>query len=1336
MSDLGLGVPASAASFGAFEAQSPFATTATESLMQRASGIADPTQLLPAGARDFLRAGDSETPRVFKSLPANLTALQNKYTELADIINSMPPEVRNSLIELDAQRVTTGGKPLTKEETLKVAATYINKAPATPAPERKPLDVVGNTLSDLGAVVKSIPQIPVGLYREATSLGQLGEGSNVVSQIANSPGVRMLPGAYIVGNLAEGNISELLTHPLFTALDALPAASGLAKGTKVGQAATDAAAAVGRNPRPLAAVLTQRLDDAGQIVDRAPRAALKELRDSTPFGQSVDRIFGGRARAAASVFDQLTQRVQNTLRGFEPAADVAGEVAPRAAGLNDKYAELGLSYEQIPDTLRKMTEGDLASMSPIELAYKNEYDELTTMLGDDLVAGQDGLAKIDGEFYVREEAEKLQRASERVGHMNTMVSARNESIQPSGTVTPEIIANAVDDAINRQAKVHTERELSEIINVLDAYGLDVGDLRTNYSRWRKGNLATANLADQIRTTATDRWDAAKPRRSVSEIIRDVNSQGGRRDIQAVRLTDALADGKPQRVTQALSNLMARRQKMAFLTDDLVADIRSARDRYRYRAQGRYTSDGYKRARTSYDNELARTPPARFGPAIAKRTVEGVDMRVAVPGRPGYYRSIKIDGAKSEFLRSEEIALGRKLTPDEIERYTQAITERRWGQFKFGDEQSVADLYRHVEKEVAQTWRFLRAEGLEPSFIHTTSKSRVRQVMNPKVGPQPVALSQVRERALDFTPGVNDPAVALSHQATEILLRRANEEALDTVATTWGVREADLRELYAKPARDAAQSDPLWGFEAHVRDEIEKRYTRIEPDKMGFNWKSRRFDKYAQEGVFIPKALADNMELMLHPKSLLGGIFDPATRVFRIAVTGLSPRTQLYNILGGATMVMGETGPGAMRYMGDAMKMVRNPEMIDNLEMRRMIGSQRRIMASFDELSTHAERVAKARAVGSVAGGRTLGRLWNQIQTSKARGLFGTAIEKSFDLNAFFDDSYRMVAYLYGRDRSLTKGMAPEVAERAGVELMRKTMMDWSSLTPIERTLMKSVFPFYSFMNHAIRYVLRYPVDHPLRAGVLGAFARAQLEDSEILPDRFLGFMFVGDGSEITGRRNALNLTAVNPFGDVANMLTFAGFLSATNPAISTVLESVGLQQGSAELYPSLRFNPEVGRLEGTRTNPLIAAAQNTIPQSEILLSLFGASTEFNRRIQTDPASAIRTLASAGGLPVLWRNISVPQEVYRTEMARIDSQDNVLNEAMRSGNWQNANRYPGLEGVQQQVQQLPAEVLAAYTPPEQAAVRAQLETLLAQAGPTAGTRERSIAVAGQRAIGGI
>jgi hypothetical protein len=1318
MSDLGLDTaPASAASFGAFQPTSPFTTTATQStqqrLLDRASGALDPTQLLGDGARNALRVGDNTTPRVFKNLPDNLAALNNKYTELAPILNAIPQQARTALIEMDSQRVATGGKPLTKEETLKLAKTWIDQKPATPKAERKPLDVVGNITGDLGAILKSIPQIPAGLIREATSLGQMGEGSNVVSQIANAPGVRLLPGAYIAGNLAEGDINELATHPLFTALDVLPFATAAAKTTKVGRLATDLATAEGRTARPLIAALTQRAED-GALVDRMPRAALKDIRDRTVVGQTVDRVWGGRARALSSIFDGQTQRLENVSRGFEDATTVPERVSQEAAKLVDKYAEMGLSYDDILALKPKMDAGDLTAMSPVELAFKNEYDELTTALGDELV-GEQELLKIGGEFYTVEQGKNLQRAYERVGHMDTMSGARTEWMSPTGKLTPDTIVDSLDDALNRTNTQYQRREFSELINVMDAYGMDVGDIRSAYSRMNKGAISPVEFADRMKAELTRQWPNAKPRRSVSEIIRDINAQGGRKDIQAVRLTDALADGNNTRITQALNNLTRRSAKMDFLTPDLVSDIMSARDRYRYAPKGRYSPEGLKRARNTYDEALNRTPPARFGPTIAQRTLDGTDMRVPVAGRPGFYKDIKIEGATSEFLRAEELALGRPITADEIASYTQAITERRWGQFSFGDEATVADLYRNIENETAATWRYLKSQGLEPSFVHVTSKSRARSVMNPKVGPQPVSLSQTKERALDFSPGVGDPAVALSHQAMEIMLRRANEEALDLTARQFGVNESQLRELYSKPARDAAERDPLWGFETHIRDEIETRYTRIEPEKMGFNWKSRRFDKYEQEGVFIPKALAKNMEDMLNPRSVFGGVFDPITKAFRIAVVGLSPRTQLYNVLGGATMLMGETGPGAFRYMGDAIKMVRNPEMIDSLELRRSIGSQRRIMASFDDLSQHSDRVAKARGMASVAGGRTIGRLWNQIQESKAKGLFDKAVEKSFDFNAFFDDTYRTMAYLYGYDKGLTKGMSKEVAERAGMETLRKSMMDWSGLTPVERTLMKSVFPFYSFMNHAIRYVLRYPVDHPLRAAVLAAFAKSQIEDSELLPERMLGYMFIGNQSEVTGRQNALNLASVNPFGDVANMLSFTGFLSATNPAIQTVLESVGLQQGSAELYPSLRFNPESGRLEGVRTNPLIAAVQNTIPQSEVLLSLFGASTEFNQRIQTDPAAAIRTLASAGGLPVLWRNISVPQETFRTELARQDSQQNTLNSALKSGNWQNANRYPGLAGMQEQVQQLPAEVVSQYTPPEQQAIRAQLETLLAQGG---------------------
>jgi hypothetical protein len=497
--------------------------------------------------------------------------------------------------------------------------------------------------------------------------------------------------------------------------------------------------------------------------------------------------------------------------------------------------------------------------------------------------------------------------------------------------------------------------------------------------------------------------------------------------------------------------------------------------------------------------------------------------------------------------------------------------------------------------------------------------------------------------------------------------------------------------------------------------MQKQWMPVDLNNLGFDWRSANLSKYAQERYFVPRAVYEVLSDMTNrPKMPFASIVNPITKAFRVSVIALSPRVQLYNVLGGATMLMGETGPGGFKYLRQAMDWVRNPEMIpeEMAGLRRTLGAQRQIMREFDESLPLIERQKKAAAMANYAGGKTLGRLWQEVRNSKALGMVNKAADKMFDLNAFMDDTYRAMGYMHGYDKALTKGMSREVAEKAGLELARKVMMDWGGLTPVERTLMKSIFPFYSFMNHAIRYVARYPIDHPLRAAIVGAFGRAQQDDLDgLLPDRFLGSFFFG-GTDNQGNRNALNLTPFNPFGDVANMMTLAGFLSATNPLIATALESVGLDRGQAELYPSLRYNAETGRLEGVRSNPLINFAQNTIPQSSILLTMFGAKTDLADQIARDPNAALRTLASTGGLPILWRQWNVPQEQFKSEMARQESQDTVLNNALKSGNWDEAARYPGLAGVQQQVAALPQEVLSNFTTPEQQALRAQIEALLA------------------------
>jgi hypothetical protein len=1327
---------ASPASFGAFQPQSPFESTATESFLQRFDNALDPAQL----------TGPEPLPSIVPSLPENLSSIQGKYAELAPLINELPERIRNSLLDFDSKRVARGSKPLTRDETLTIIETVMAQTPATPPPERSLWNVPGNVLSDLGSIVKSIPQIPMALVNEFTSLGQMGEGSNAISQLANAPGVRMLPGSFIVGNLAEGDVANLAKHPLFTALDALPFASQVAKGTRVGQVATETAEAAGKTPRPLAAALTQTLDENGNLIDRTPRMMVKRLRDETGLGVKLDNVFGSRSRNTMREFEMARMKVIAEAQGLEPNADVVAEATRRAVALNEKF---GFSETQIADLYRKFGEGVPASqLTAQELAYRSEYRDILRTFGEENVRRGD-MAMIGDELYPMAQAEEIITVEREASHTRAMAALRREWQGAGKRFTPTDLGEFLDDALNRRdpagpAKTAWQvKELHALINVMDAYGYQMADVRKLLRSANRSNskFSLVDVADAIRSEfgSTD-WDSLTRRPTANQVamaLRKMNDN----DPQAIRLQMAVTSGNGPEISRALKNILNRKNRKELFTPEFVEAVRNLRDQQHVDMTLRnYTQRRADLSAQKLNTLMDKTAPARFGPLIGKYTREGVEVATRDAVRPGTYGTKKILGANAEFVRMEEMALGRTLTADEVADVVRRIKEEDWGSFSFGDQvgrtadmggmggmvdevvdvaaanrRAIANFYQGIEAEVAKTWRYLKERGEDPTFVHTATRARVHATLRPAPGPLPVNLSQVQERAVDLTPGIQNPGVALSHQGMELLMRRSSEDALDHVLQQYGVPEFELRQRYGVAARESANLDPFWGFKGELKDIVQKRYMPVDLNNLGFDWRSARLSKYNQETFFVPRAVYETLsQITNRPKSAFGNIIDPVTRVFRASVIGLSPRTQLYNILGGATMLMGETGPGGFKYLKQAYEWSKNPELIptDQVALRRVIGAQREIMRDFDEGLSAVERQKKAMWNAQFAGGRQLGNWWKQIQESRATKGLGKATDFMYDLNARMDDMYRTMAYLYGYDKQLTKDMSREVAERAGMEMLQKVMMDWAGMTPVERTILKGVLPFYSFINHAVRYVFRYPIDHPLRAGVLGAFGRAQQDDLDaMLPDRFLGAFFFG-AMDDNGKQNALNLTPFNPFGDVANMVTFSGFLSALNPVFATVLDSVGIDRGEAELYPSLRFNPETGRLEGVRTNPLLAFAGNVIPQTEVLATVLGAHTNLSEQIRRDPAGAWRSIASAGGFPILWRNYNVPQEQFKTELARHDSQSNALNAALKSGNWSEAGRYPGLAGIRENVASLPPEVLATFTPPEAQAIRAQLEALLA------------------------
>lgn len=1255
---------------------------------------------------------------LYGSMPDNIKKLHNKWAELGPTLKGQVPDaIIRSVIDFDSERVSTGGQPLTKDQTLSVFKTIVANKPATPEPERNPLSLVQNTIGDLGAIVKSIPHLPQALLHEVQDLPKFGEivqenikaGQNPLQAITNAPGVRMIPGSYLVGNI--GDPAELARHPLFTALDVLPVAHAAAGATAVGRVAEEAATAAGRSARPIGAVLTRSLAEDGTLMRNKLGRATDFLANETRPGRTIQQIWGDQSRDVMRTFEEKGARLKAIRDGVvQPSNDIEAFMV-RAAGLRKQY---GFDDAKVAALTTKAQVSDYAGLAPDELAFLDEARDLGKAYGRSRVgAGEMGAVVVNGvqEFYPKAQAEAITSARDIAGGTRRIVDTKREMLGPSGSINLDAFQRGLQQAAKSTSANLGNLEAQTIIRTMQAYGYDVTPFVGKSNRLSASRTAASYAEAFEKARAGGVFDATSRVIPLNELVAQLKAN--RKDVLADRLATALADGNNTGVTKTLDSIMQRVEegRPPVANDpDFIRSVRAHRDIRQLEGGrlARYTDKRVSSMATRAERVEGRTPPARFGPMIAEGTRKAFGERYTA-------------GVAS---------------PEEAAKVTQAVAEARWGSVapQLGLEaDDVAKLYKGIEQDVASTWRQMQQKGANPIFVHRVGRSRATTVASPRIGPVPTSISQDMERALDFSPGVDDISVALTHQGMEILSRDATELAIDEVVQRYGVREADIREMYADRARAAAGGSGGPAFEQALRDLVDRRFERFNPREKGYSWGGAKLNKYSLEdggeNWFIPKPIAENLHKMASPKGAISAALDPISKTFRLSVVGLSPRTQLYNILGGATMLFGQTGPGAFKFYKRAREWMKDPATMDNEVVRATIGSTERMFEG--------DEFARVDAGVKYAYGKTLGRWMDEhlSSTVKATGQVRKVVDWMLEKNSMVDDQYRAMAYLYGYDKALTRGLSDDVARRSGETLMRKTMMDYTGMTPIERTVFKSVFPFYGFMSHAMRYVTRYPLDHPMRAQVVAAFAQAEQEDLGALPGNFLGMLAAGDPNA-SNRQNWLKTESLNPFGDVANMFTVAGFLSATNPVLNTAFEQAGLTRGKAELYPTLRYDPETGRLAAVHGNPLTNFLSNTIPQTELVTALLGFNGQFADMMQRDPAAANRFLWSSAGMPLTHRHYNISAEIAKGEVARQRSADLAKTAALESGDWTEAMRYPSLQGTFEQIANIPSETLAQFSAPERKALSSYAAQVAgldgkaeAQAGPQGSTGPSAMSTTG-------
>lgn len=1267
------------------------------------------------------------------SLPEGQQALQNKYQTYGAVLSQLPAPIVNSLARFDLERVNRGQRPLSERETTLVIQSAMQGDAVITPPEKGPGESLLDSLNpfggrdnpilrDLQTIGQAIPRLPLAIAHEFAGLKDVPDAianADSLGDIAMAPGIRLIPGSYVAGNLLggtspegqQGSPGELAKHPLFTALDVLPFASGAAARTATVRAARLGAVAEGEAraamsggvlgggpiPRPLPTLLTRRLDPTtGAVVPNRVgqlTAGTREMIERTRPGQVMAEAFGAQARDLSRVRAHRDRVLQEQMDPEGQSARVADDAPDtELVALTRQARSLETRFPEItPERRVELTQafqtdpGTIHTLLGKEAEFTQEVRAITQGFEDvGLAEGLLDRVAVGGqaEVYPVAVAGKIKGRQHEVAHITEIGSLRTVAATGTG-VDPAVIADDLLGPLSRTdlGPNETLRAVEARARALHAMGYATDDIITAIGKQRAGVGW-----DDIEATVRRFNDAGRPTVNlvdVDKVAADLSTLA-RRDPGISRLTDAL---KARRWTDATRTLRTLRKRAVYNVIDDIVDPDALKltlergrrtDNWLAKTEARYGEKAVTRAHKSVRDLEQRNIPARFVPAVEGQVRDTVKTRL-------------------EQFANDNRGTDYAVSPTDLDEWFRLADE---GNFSMIEGLGEAE-YRAIQRDVARTWQQMRAEGFDPMFVHRVNPRRAGQLAFPHVLERVTTPTQVRERTLDATPYVQDVTVALSHQGLEWLSRKGSEQLIDDVINVWGRSEDTVRKEYLEPARAVHALDPKVSVQEAMVELMEREWTRFDPEQF-ITWPSK-FKAFADDVVMVPRGVANNIQrIHTPPAGKLTAVMDPVMGAFRTSILPLSPRWHVYNILGGGIMLLGQTDPRVFMYAARAWNATKKgaddvlPESVGH-----GMGSTPAYTREWDQAAKVTATSAldkRLAAMHGVFGGRTLRRVWDSTQL--VRDKFGNVVQKSYDLNARFDDMYRAMGYLYDYDRAVKRGMSVEQAQQAGIRTVRKVMQDWDAITPIERSILRYVFPFYGWMQHIMRYVLTYPMDHPVRASIMASFARNELEDmGDGLPERFLNMFFVGP-TDLNGDTKAIQLQGANPFADVANYFTLEGFLGQVNPIVGGIAQSLGIdvRSGTAELYPDLEYDPETGRLRATSRNPLTTITQATIPQSRVLFNLAGQNAEWKEVLRRNPEAAQRMFLSQIGVPVVLRDVRVNEERFKAELARDEGLRDAFNEALATGDDTVARRYEVLGPLLDQIRQLQGQgQLEGYTP---------------------------------------
>lgn len=287
-------------------------------------------------------------------------------------------------------------------------------------------------------------------------------------------------------------------------------------------------------------------------------------------------------------------------------------------------------------------------------------------------------------------------------------------------------------------------------------------------------------------------------------------------------------------------------------------------------------------------------------------------------------------------------------------------------------------------------------------------------------------------------------------------------------------------------------------------------------------------------------------------------------------------------------------------------------------------------------------------------------------SAKGKIAYDGAKHRLVRLNESFDEIARAAVY----EHSLRTGASREAA----LTRASKALVDYGDLSPIERGLVRSVIPFYSWQKGVLKLVTRFPVDHPMATYVLmqlGKVHEEMLSDKlhGPIPDAYLGYAQVGG--------KLRNLRALNPLMDSTQLLTPEGITSSMFPFVDALLRDAynAPEQGTGKIKMGSTGSPVEGvdyasvLQQNLLSFPQVRTAQNIAGQPDVygqnpgLGQALGNFLGTPREVPADQPGKIEARTSASTLAQQLAPYYSAEWATRVAQAWVDKHPNATEDEM-------------------------------------------------------------------------